>query len=71
MHKPLILVVDDEPIYVDFITNALHDTYLVKVAYDGKSALDILKAFPVDLILLDIQLPNLNGYEIAKKDHRK
>ncbi|MBD3840710.1 MAG: hybrid sensor histidine kinase/response regulator [Campylobacterales bacterium] len=67
MHKPLILVVDDEPIYVDFIVNALHDTYLVKVAYDGKSALDILKAFPVDLILLDIQLPNLNGYEIAKK----
>ncbi|GAB5520159.1 MAG: response regulator transcription factor [Rhodothermales bacterium] len=62
-----ILVVDDEEDIVEVITHFLEDEgYNVQQAYDGEEALE--KASPeIDLILLDIMLPGLDGYEVCKR----
>jgi two-component system alkaline phosphatase synthesis response regulator PhoP len=62
-----ILVVDDEKDIVDFITyNLRKEGYEVLSAYDGKQALVKAQQKP-DLILLDIMLPELDGYEVCKE----
>lgn len=65
-NKSTILIVDDESTNIDFIVNALKDKYNFKVANDGDSALKILSSNCIDLVLLDIQMPKINGYEVAK-----
>jgi two-component system cell cycle response regulator len=62
-----ILIVDDEKINIDFIVNNLNKLYNIKVASNGKIALEILDRFDIDMILLDIEMPILDGYETAKK----
>jgi signal transduction histidine kinase len=65
--KPVILVVDDEEINVNYVANILKDKYDIRVAYNGKMALSILNKIEIDLILLDIKMPNIDGYEVAKE----
>lgn len=61
-----ILVVDDEPKNVQLLGNILkNENYRVEFALDGEEALDWLKNQPFDLILLDVMMPNLNGYEVC------
>lgn len=70
-NKYTILIADDEQTNIEFVVSALKDEYQFKIAYDGETALKVLKKFPIDLVLLDIQMPKLNGYEVAgliKKD---
>ena len=62
-----ILVVDDEKTNVEFIVAKLEQEYKIKTAPNGKVALKILEKFDIDLILLDIQMPVLDGYETAKQ----
>jgi CheY-like chemotaxis protein len=58
-----ILVVDDEPIVVEIAKRKLQERgYEVAVAHDGLEALEELKKKIPDLILLDIQMPRMNGY---------
>jgi diguanylate cyclase (GGDEF)-like protein len=64
--KDTILVVDDERINVSFLVSNLEHLYDIKVAPNGKVALKILDKFDIDLVLLDIQMPVLDGYETAK-----
>lgn len=64
--KPTILVVDDTEINVDILMSILKQ-YDVIPALNGKDALDILKTEHVDLILLDIMMPDMNGYEVCQK----
>lgn len=63
-----ILVVDDEPLLVEFIQESLELAgYDVETASDGASALEVArKSFP-DIVLLDYHLPDMNGIEILKK----
>jgi two-component system alkaline phosphatase synthesis response regulator PhoP len=62
-----ILVVDDEKDIVDFITyNLQKEGYEVLSAYNGKQALVKAQQKP-DLVLLDIMLPELDGYEVCKE----
>lgn len=63
-----ILVVDDTPDNLTMITSLLRDLYRVKIAVSGKKALQI--AFsnePPDLILLDIMMPEMDGYEVCSQ----
>jgi len=63
--KAHILVVDDERYILDMLKCTLEDEgYSVDVAADGNSALTLLTEHKPDLVLLDILMPGLNGYQI-------
>jgi len=63
-----ILVVDDEPALRELARQILLDAgYKVLTASDGKEALDILPAQAIDLVLSDVIMPNMDGYQMAKK----
>ena len=63
-----ILLVDDDPLMVRMYEKKLvNDGYEVKIASDGVEALKSIKTFSPDLILLDIMMPKLNGYDVLKK----
>jgi two-component system sensor histidine kinase ChiS len=68
-----VLVVDDDPAMVRFVTQALKAAdyveefpadYQFLTAYTGRQALDHLREQPVDAILLDLDLPDINGWEV-------
>ncbi|MFB3918819.1 MAG: response regulator [Candidatus Velamenicoccus archaeovorus] len=65
--KKTILVVDDDPDIVDIIAICLKDNNLnPEKAYNGQEALQKVKANKVDLILLDINMPGMNGFEVIR-----
>lgn len=62
-----ILIVDDVKANVDVLVHALRDEYKLAVALDGESALrSVDKAMP-DLVLLDIMMPGIDGYEVCRR----
>jgi two-component system cell cycle response regulator len=62
-----ILIVDDEPLNVKLLAAMLpSDQYDTVCAYSGEEALKIVTDLPPDLILLDIMMPGLTGYEITR-----
>ena len=68
MNKPKIMIVDDEPDVVTMIENALKsDGFIVVRAYDGIEALDLVSIENPDLILLDIMMPMMSGYEVCEQ----
>ena len=62
--KPTVLVVDDEREVADTYALALEDEYRVDVAYNGEAALDYVREFPVDVVVLDRGMPDLSGDEV-------
>lgn len=61
-----ILIVDDEPnivLSLEFLMEK--QGFAVRSAYDGEQALEAISESPPDLILLDINMPKLNGYEVC------
>ncbi len=64
--KPLILIVDDNEEILDFISDDLEDKYVVLKAFDGQEALDILLKEPVQLVVSDIMMPVMDGYDLCK-----
>ena len=66
--KNKILVIDDEPELTKAVEIRLKASgYEVEIAYDGPSGMDKAKETKPDLILLDIVMPMVNGYTVAKK----
>ena len=66
--KPTVLVIDDAPDNLTLMSGLLKDRYKVKVANHGKLGLKVaLAAPPPDLILLDIMMPDLDGYEVCRR----
>ncbi len=66
----IILVVDDNPDLVDGVKLTLEmEGFQVLTAFSGKEALDTLQRITPDLILADIMMPNLDGYELYVRVH--
>jgi len=65
--KKIILIVDDEPININIVADILYEQYQVKIARNGKMALELLEKKRPDLILLDVVMPDMSGYEVATK----
>jgi two-component system, sensor histidine kinase and response regulator len=62
-----ILAVDDEPANAIVLRELLDSTYTVATASSGEEALGLLPSFKPDLILLDIMMPGINGYETCRR----
>jgi sigma-B regulation protein RsbU (phosphoserine phosphatase) len=62
-----ILIVDDVKTNVDILVQALREEYKLSVALDGASALRSVEKAPPDLVLLDIVMPDLDGYEVCRR----
>ncbi|WP_445474136.1 response regulator [Methanococcoides methylutens] len=63
---PKILVVDDEPLNVELMEIYLSGDYEVIPAYGGAEGLEKVKAEDIDLILLDVMMPDVSGFDICK-----
>lgn len=61
-----ILIVDDEVVNIEIVSLALEDKYTLIKANNAEEALDILKTTIPAIILLDIMMPGLNGYELCQ-----
>ena len=63
--KKQILIIDDEPMWVRIIEYFLHEQgYEVRSALNGTEALDALRRFHPDLILSDVRMPDINGFDL-------
>jgi len=67
MMKKKILIADDEPEIVDIVKRMLEENYEVITAYDGEECIEKAKKEKPDLILLDILMPKLDGWETLKR----
>ena len=67
VEKNIILAVDDEPKNIKILEYLFSEKYTLKVAKDGREALDQVKTFVPSIILLDIMMPEIDGYEVCKK----
>ena len=66
--KKLVLIVDDTPTNVAVVSGVLKDSYRTKVATNGEKALAIATAAEKpDLILLDVMMPGMDGYEVCRR----
>lgn len=63
-----VLVVDDETPITELVTMALrYEGYQMEQAHSGREAIDKVSQFHPDLIILDIMMPDLDGYEVARR----
>lgn len=64
---PLVLIVDDNATNIDLLVSTLQDKYRLGIAKKGSAALEYAAKFRPDLILLDIMMPEMNGYEVCAR----
>jgi putative two-component system response regulator len=64
--KPTILIVDDSPNNLTMIASLLHEIYTVKAVNRGAKVFKVVSEEQPDLILLDIMMPDLDGYEVCR-----
>ncbi|MBF0164016.1 MAG: response regulator, partial [Magnetococcales bacterium] len=65
--RPVILVVDDEPINIEVLDEILRRDYGVRFATNGVMALEMAIKHDPDLILLDIMMPEMDGHEVCRR----
>jgi DNA-binding response OmpR family regulator len=64
---PRILLVDDDPDILETLRFALvHEGFEVEVAQDGLAALRAARQRPPEVVILDVMLPGMNGYEVSR-----
>lgn len=62
-----ILVVDDAPMNIRLLSEVLRESYAVCAATSGEAALEIARSQRPDLILLDVVMPGMDGYEVCRR----
>ncbi len=63
-----VLVVDDEPAIADLVSTTLrYEGFETSTAADGRAALEAVETFRPDLLVLDVMLPDLDGFEVHRK----
>jgi signal transduction histidine kinase len=62
-----ILIVDDDPLNLEILEEILSENYIVKTESSGEDAIRVLPEFNPDLLLLDIMMPGLDGYDVCRK----
>lgn len=65
--KKTVLTVDDAPENIDIVKAILVPDYIVKAAINGKMALKIAQSQKPDLILLDVMMPGMDGFEVCRQ----
>jgi PleD family two-component response regulator len=65
--RPSLLIVDDEPINIDLLLDTFESDYEVLAASNGKTALETAQRERPDLILLDVMMPDIDGYEVCRR----
>ncbi len=67
-HKPLVLIVDDQSMNLKYLTLLLEkNNYRTAIAENGADAIDFVWETPPDIILLDIMMPDMNGFEVCER----
>ena len=66
MMKPVVLLVDDNEEIIEFLTTDLGEKYSILKAHNGREALDILAAETVQLIVSDVMMPVMDGFELCR-----
>ena len=67
--KPLVLIVDDEPDIVEIIGEQLANTYRTATASNGLEAITQFRLERPDVVLLDINMPKMNGVDVQRELH--
>jgi len=62
-----ILIVEDNPMNLDIFMEILEDHFDLRVATNGEQALDVVEDYMPDIVLLDVMLPKMNGYDVCEK----
>ena len=66
-NRPTLLVVDDVPENITVLSAMLRDQYRVLFATSGEEALEVVAEERIDLILLDVLMPEMDGYEVCRR----
>ena len=61
------LIVDDSQDFLDFMSEVMSETYRVRVAHDGKEALQMIAQARPDIILSDVMMPEMDGVELCRR----
>jgi DNA-binding response OmpR family regulator len=63
-----VLIVDDDPLVRELLTSVLtHESLDVDVAPDGRQALELMRTRPYAVVLLDLLMPEMNGFDVLKE----
>ena len=68
MHRPCVLIVDDDPAIIKFLrANLKADGYETLAAMDGAEALEVIERELPDLVILDLMMPKVDGFEVLRR----
>jgi len=65
LNRQMVLIVDDDPINIKILITILKDDYDIKFAKSGEAALNLIEKFTPDIILLDVIMPEMDGYQVC------
>lgn len=65
--RPAVLIVDDEPFNLSLLDGMLSRDYIIQTAGNGPKALELAFANPPDLILIDVMMPIMDGFEVCRR----